>query len=301
MNTEKLEQFHKKHYKKLLIIPLLILILALVQIGIQYAQTGDFINKGVSLKGGISLRIETNYNDIDSLESFLANEFSKEDFDIRSLRQSTGENALLIEATEGVGEDNLLNAIKEKLGDQVPDIDEMASSLELVSSSFSNDFFKTAIKAVLMAFIFMAIVVFYIYRLLIPSLSVMIAAFTDIVGTIAVYNLLGFNMSAGGIAALLMLIGYSVDTDILLNSQVLKNHEGSVFERMFSAFKTGTMMIFTSMAAVLVGLIFTKSDVLFEVFLIILIGLFIDMITTWIQNAGLLMWYLEKKKGVNNG
>src|SRR3989344_1364121 len=203
MNTEKLEQFHKRHYKKLLIIPLLILILALVQIGTQYAQTGDFINKGVSLKGGISLRIETNYNDIDSLESFLANEFPKEDFDIRSLRQSTGENALLIEATEGVGEDNLLNAIKEKLGDQVPDIDEMASSLELI-----------------------------------PSLSVMIAAFTGIVGTISVYNLLGFNMSAGGIAALLMLIGYSVDTDILLNSQVLKNHEGSVFERMFSAFKT---------------------------------------------------------------
>ena len=296
-----IEQFYMKHYKKLLIIPFLILILSLIQIGTQYAQTGDFINKGVSLKGGISIRIETNYNNIEELESYLTEKFPKEDFDIRVLRQATGESALLIEATEGIGEDNLLNAVKEKLGDKVPEIDEMASSLELVSSSFSNDFFKTAIKALLTAFIFMAIVVFYIYRLLVPSLAVMLSAFTDIVGTIAVFNLLGINMSAGGIAALLMLIGYAVDTDILLNSRVLKSYDGTVFERFYSAFKTGTMMIATSIVAVLVGLIFTKSDVLFEVFLIIIIGLIIDMFTTWIQNAGLLMWYLEKKKGANNG
>ncbi len=296
-----IEQIYMKHYKKLLIIPFLILILSLIQIGTQYAQTGDFVNKGVSLKGGISLRIETNYNNIEELEAFLISKFPKEDFDIRVLKQATGESALLVEATEGVGEDNLLNAIKEKLGDIVPEVEDMASSLELVSSSFSNDFFKTAIKAVLIAFLFMAIIVFYIYRLVLPSLSVMLSAFTDIVGTIAVFNLIGINMSAGGIAALLMLIGYSVDTDILLNSRILKNSEGTIFERMFSAFKTGSMMIATSIIAVLVGLIFTKSDVLFEVFLIIIIGLIIDMFTTWIQNAGLLMWYLEKKKGTNNG
>ena len=68
----------------------------------------------------------------------------------------------------------------------------------------------------------MGLVVFIYFRTLVPSLAVILAAFSDIVVTLAIFNLTGEKLSTAGVAAFLMLIGYSVDTDILLNTRVLK-------------------------------------------------------------------------------
>ena len=63
-----LKRIYEKKYKLLLIIPLVLLILSLAQIGMQYSQTGEFLNKGVSLKGGITISIEKSTNiEIDPL------------------------------------------------------------------------------------------------------------------------------------------------------------------------------------------------------------------------------------------
>ena len=67
---------------------------------------------------------------------------------------------------------------------------------------------------------------------------------------------------------------------------------------MFEAFKTGITMTLSSIAAVGVALIFTISfsAVLSQIFTILLIGLGFDLLNTWITNASLLKWYLEKKQ-----
>jgi preprotein translocase subunit SecF len=43
-------------------------------------------------------------------------------------------------------------------------------------------------------------------------------------------------------------------------------------------------------------LVFTQSEVLKQIMTILLIGLVVDLINTWIQNAGILRWYVEKKE-----
>ena len=67
---EKFEGFYNRNYKKLMLIPLILLFLSFVVIGVHYSRTGDFINKDVSLKGGISATIYGEF-DIDKLESDL--------------------------------------------------------------------------------------------------------------------------------------------------------------------------------------------------------------------------------------
>jgi len=129
----------------------------------------------------------------------------------------------------------------------------------------------------------------------IPSLAVILSAFSDIIITLAIVNIVGMKLSTAGIAAFLMLIGYSVDTDILLSTKVLKTREGSILNRIFIAMKTGLTMSVTTMAAITVALIFAQSEVLKQIMTILLIGLLIDLINTWIQNAGILRWYMEKK------
>src|SRR3972149_9160508 len=48
---------YDKHYKLLLLIPILILMLSLVYLGIFYSKNGDIIYKDVSLSGGTSITI----------------------------------------------------------------------------------------------------------------------------------------------------------------------------------------------------------------------------------------------------
>ena len=143
----------------------------------------------------------------------------------------------------------------------------------------------------------MGIVVFIIFRTFIPSTAVIISAFADILMTLVVVDLLEIKMATAGIVAFLMLIGYSVDTDILLTSRVLKRREGSVNERIINSMKTGMTMTLTSLFAFIVALFIVKSfsNVLTQIFTILSIGLAFDLLNTWITNVSILKWYAEQK------
>ena len=142
---------------------------------------------------------------------------------------------------------------------------------------------------------------FFYFKNSIPSLAIMLSAFADIFMTLALFNLLGMNMSTAGIVAFLMLIGYSVDTDILLTNRVLKRHEDSLNKRLFSAFNTGMTMTLTSLLAIIVALIIVSSfsAVLTKIFTVLVIGLSFDILNTWITNVSILKWHMKRKENKN--
>jgi preprotein translocase subunit SecF len=133
----------------------------------------------------------------------------------------------------------------------------------------------------------------------VPSIAVIFAAFSDLVITVAVIDLLGVKISAPGLVAFLMLIGYSVDTDILLTNKALRG-SGSLNSRIYDAFKTGSFMTLTALAAVLPSFLFITGlpDAFRQIFLVVSIGLFADLFNTWLTNAGIVKWYCQKK-GIN--
>ena len=148
----------------------------------------------------------------------------------------------------------------------------------------------------ILSLILVAALTFVYIRLSIPSVYVITCAIADILIPMSLVNLTGMSLSTAGIAAFLMLIGYSVDSDIVLTMRVLKRKEDSLNSRIFGAFKTGITMTLTSLAAVLVGYIITISPVLKQIFFILIIGLITDIIVTWSVNASLLKWYCDKRE-----
>jgi preprotein translocase subunit SecF len=92
-----------------------------------------------------------------------------------------------------------------------------------------------------------------------------------------------------------MLIGYSIDTDVLLTNRLIKERGEDYFEKTYFAFKTGVLMTCTTLAAGIGALLLTNSEVIFEIALILVVGLLVDFISTWIQNSAILLWWLEKK------
>ncbi len=298
MIISKLKRYYEKEYKKLLIIPFIILTLALLQIGYQISTTGDFVEKGISLKGGMSMTVPTGETvDIDVLETALASSFPETDISVRTLAQAGRTTGFIVESDIEINDkqkvDDLVDSVVTNTGlDLISD----DYSIEGIGSSLGQSFFREAFFAIIAAFIFMGIVVFLYFRTLVPSFAVILAAFSDMVITLAVINILGIKLSTAGIAAFLMLIGYSVDTDILLSTKVLKRKTGTVMERIYTAMRTGITMNFSTMAAVIIALIITSSEVISQIMIIILIGLIADLINTWIQNVGLLRLYVERKQ-----
>ena len=101
-------------------------------------------------------------------------------------------------------------------------IDVSDHSIENVGSSLGSSFWVQAQMGLILAFIFMGIIVFIIFRSFVPSMAVIASAVSDILITLGMMQLFGIQLSLAGFAALLMLIGYSVDTDIMLTSRLLR-------------------------------------------------------------------------------
>lgn len=284
--------FYNKNYKRLLVLPAIIIVISLIYLFSFYAQHNDIIRKDVSLTGGTTVTI---YNTVDiaELENFLSQNL--EDFSIREISDlRTGiQEAFVVQTTAEA--DRTKELLEDYLGYELTDEN---SSIEFTGSSLSSAFYSQLRIAIIIAFILMALVVFIIFRTFTPSLAVVLSAFADITMTLALVDFLGWKISSAGIVAFLMLIGYSVDTDIMLTSRLLKRKDEAIDARIFSAFKTGITMTLTSLVAVVVALVITAgfSDILKQIFSILTIGLSFDIFNTWITNAGILKWHVEKKE-----
>jgi preprotein translocase subunit SecF len=286
-------RFYDRNYKKLLLIPFIILGLSILQILIQTAVTGDFVNKGISLKGGVTVTVQTDQKlELRHLETQLRNAFPDNDINVRSFARSGQFAGVVIEADIDVDNQEELDRIVQAITHFTQSTE---YSVEGIGSSLGESFFKEVGIALMLAFIFMGIVVFITFRKVIPSLAVILAAFMDILVTLAIVNIIGIKLSTAGVAAFLMLIGYSVDTNILLTTKVIKGREGTVIERVLKAMRTGLTMSSTTIGAILVALALTQSDVIRQIMTILLIGLLVDLVSTWLQNVGILRLYLERK------
>ena len=333
------EHWYNKNHKKILIIPAIILTLSIIYLGIFYIQTGDIINKDVSLTGGTTITIQT-----EILSQDFENAISKNisDFEIKTISDNAGNQMQLIITVKESDTEALETTLENFLG---YDLTSENSSKETTSASLSSDFYKQLIVAVILAFFWMAAVVFLIFskgrkmkfwtiilnvllgffmgkffltinpiisaiifialastliriyiKNSVPAFAVMLCAFSSIIMTLAVVNIIGMQMSTAGIVAFLMLIGYSVDTDILLTTRLLKRKEG-VNKALLGAFKTGTTMTITSIIAITAALItiYSFASVLNHIFTILLIGLSFDLFNTWVANASIIKWHVETK------
>ncbi len=291
-SSYKALNFYDQYYKQLLLIPVLLLLISIISIGVLYANTGDFFHKGISLSGGVTITLVEEDVDYSDLENNLRSEFSQYEVNVRSLTDAGSQVGVIVESNilpEDELSDDFIDRVKELTG-----VSEDNMSVESIGASLGDAFFRQTAVALLFAFLFMGIVVFAYFRSFIPSAAVILAAASNIIVTVAILNLINFRLGTAGIAALLMLIGYSVDTDILLTTRLLKEKEGTLFERLLGAMRTGVTMTGTTLVAVTVAFIVAESQVLREIILVVMIGLVIDLINTWLQNASILRWYVER-------
>lgn len=270
-------------YKPLIIIPVIITLLAL---GIILSGG---LKEGIDLKGGsIAVLQLTEPVTNDQLVTMVSNATGVPADLITSTTTGNNQSTVQIAGTAA----NVVDVASAING--VANIQSYNSVGPLLSAQSLNQVYY----ALAFAFLFMSITVFIIFRHIVPSIAVILAALCDIIIAIGGMSLFGIPLSLASVGALLMLIGYSVDTDILLTTRVLKRREGTVIERAKDAMGTG----FT-MAAAAIGLmvalylvvlfLMPNAEILDQIAAVLIIGLVADVLATWLMNLGILRWYME--------
>jgi preprotein translocase subunit SecF len=268
--------------RQLAAIPLAILGLALLVIAAWYVMTGVPVDLGLAFTGGTEVRFTAD----DDLEG-VRDTFDGTEYE--SIQSTAGGNTyILTTQAEDTGD---IERAATQAGYDVEQVQER-------SASFGAEAQRQALLGMAVAFLGMSALVFVLFRTFIPSIAVVLSAFSDIMIPVALMNIFNIPLTLGTVAALLMLIGYSVDSDILLNNHILRRR-GGFYESAYRAMRTGITMTLTSISAMV---IMTITATLFgipllpDIGLILVFGLTADLMNTYLLNMSLLRYY--KYEGV---
>jgi len=274
--------------RQLAAVPLAILAVALLVLSGSFLISGTPVPLGMDFAGGAELTIQTT-----SSEEEIQQAFDVEPDSIQSAQSPDAQNQYIVQFA-GIEQDQIEALTDQAEANLQQDGDASIIQQESTASpGFAEQSQQTALLGLAVAFLGMSVIAFVLFRTFVPSIAIVVSAFSDIVIPLAFMSIVGIQLSLGTVAALLMLIGYSVDSDILLNNHVLRR-EGDFYESSHRAMQTGITMTVTAMVAMLVmgisGYLF-GIGLLASIGIILFVGLAADLMNTYLLNLSMLRWY----------
>ncbi|ASJ08269.1 preprotein translocase subunit SecF [Thermococcus siculi] len=274
-----LKSLAEMEYKKMILYPLVVFLLALILLAVNFPILG------IDLQGGV---VVTAYG-VDANPDQLAKDLSaKLGVDVR-VESFTGVDTKGVRVYAPVGTDP--TEIIQIMRETYPDAEYTHSE---VQPTFGEIAQKQGLRAIALAFIAMAVVVFLFFRHPVPSFTIIFSALSDMAIAIAMMGIFGIELTTATIAALLMLIGYTVDSNILLTTKLLRRKEDTVEDAYLSAVSTGFTMSTTTLGALIVLWFISTSQTIDNIAIVLIFGLLADFMNTWVLNAGVLKWYLSR-------
>ena len=243
----------------------------------------------------------SNVSQVDSLLAPLINKGFLKSNDLRDIK-SAKNNDDLKTATNQVlmtANDNFAQEARNIITTQLNLGKDAKIQVREVAPTLGHNFWKTSINVLIIALVLLILIILLFFREVVPSVLIIFAAVFDILAALAGMSLFNLSLSLTTIPALLMLIGYSVDTDIMLSTRVLKDKLTSPLQSANHSIITGLTMTGTTFATIIVMLIvsyLTQMIVMYEISLILISGLIGDTISTWLFNAPALLSYVNKRK-----
>ncbi|AGN02352.1 preprotein translocase subunit SecF [Salinarchaeum sp. Harcht-Bsk1] len=281
--------FDRYTNRQLAAVPLALLALALVVVGANVMLIGAPAPLGIEFTGGTELVIDTTGSADD-----VRTAFDTQPEDIQTVQGQS--NRYIVTFGPDAGENG--PSVQDQANDRLEPPsgnDAVVQGVSSVDATFAENTQRLALIGIIAAFVGMSVIAFALFRVFVPSVAIVISAFSDIMIPLALMGIVGYELSLGTVAALLMLIGYSVDSDILLNNHVLRRGTGGDFyDDVHRSMKTGVTMTVTSMAAMatmaIVAYLF-GIDLLTAIGTILFVGLAADIMNTYMLNVTLLRWY----------
>ena len=286
MLYEKFSKWYGTHYKVLMIIPLIVFLLCSSIFINNKSKNGEFFPKDIDLSGGTLFNIYTSNIPLGARETI---ELANLNFREVKGHDSNEIIAVMVEA----GPDYDETEVRELVESVFPDVE---YDVRNVGPSMGESFMSSAQKAIIFAFIMMGLVLAFIFKQPIVALTVILSGFLNVFEAAAVMTLFGVKLAPHTIGALLMLMGWGVDSEVLFDTKLLREKGGEPKKRALTAMKTAMTMSFAVFASLSSLYFISTSTMIKDMALVLLLGAFFDIINTWFQSLSMVLWFMEAKQ-----
>lgn len=208
-------------------ISIVVIVAGLITMPINIARTGNALNYDIEFAGGTSTHVTVaegqGYDSYEALEA-----------DIQDLvSEATGDKTPQFQNVKGKDEfiiktitlSNDQRIALEKVLSEKYDIGNESIKSETISATISNEMRRAAVIAVILAAIFILIYITFRFHDFRFGVSAVIALLHDVLVVLAVYSILGVSVNNSFIAAMLTIIGYSINDTIVLFDRVRENQK----------------------------------------------------------------------------
>jgi preprotein translocase SecF subunit len=172
------------------------------------------VNLGVDFKGGttIEIRLEKKM-DIEKIR----NSLSKSKINNFSVKEFGTVNDLLIYTDNSIPPNDIKNFLEKDLKEKVT-----IRKIETVGPKVGSELIKSAVYSVLLCLIAIFLYLWFRFEWQF-SLGGIIALFHDLIITVGVFALLGLQFDLSIIAALLTILGYSINDTVIIYDRIREN------------------------------------------------------------------------------
>ncbi len=283
--------FRKKAY----ILSTLLIIISLASIFLKG------INWGVDFSGGTLLQVHVENTSISDVRKVVL------DMGLKSATvQNFGEpNEFLIRYKEPVDAGKVVKTLKEKLGKDV-----RLDRTEKVGPTIGSELKRQAITIVVVALILMLLYIWIRFDLYF-GLGAVLALFHDSIITLGMYSLAGLEFTTTTVAALLTIIGYSINDTIVVSDRVreyLASFEGmklvpsklyEVFNKAINSTLSRTVITSLTTLIVVIALMLFGGPVLFGFAFTLFVGIIVGTYSS-IFVVSALVYELKTRKVQQN-
>jgi len=311
-----LADVYKKYYKRLLYIPV---VLFFVYIYLAFISPG--IHLGIDFSGGVLVSFASPKPfDAHALEQAIKAATGAADVRVtptlsiergrtmyggiievaypsnkQVVARSSGQTPTITQAeTNTVAfRSTILNVLKKV----VPDARDVV--IREVTPTLGGTFWKIAMWVAIWAVILLTLSVLFFFRQAVPSMIMIGSAIFDLLGMLALMAVFNIPLTLETMTILLMQVGYSIDTDVVLATHLLKRRGADPPARAARAAKTGVHMTGTTFVAMIfvyaVGYL-TRNLTVMRIANVMFFGLISDLFVTWLMNASVLIWWVSRRK-----
>lgn len=149
---------------------------------------------------------------------------------------------------------------------------------------------------VIAAFIVMGVLFLIIFRRRIVPATILLVIALDVICVLGYMALLRLPLSLASTVGILVLICYAIDTNVMLAWRVLKRVGGEPREQAAGSMSTGLTMGVIMVAVLLVLNIITGAMQLNVLTAVLIFGIAINILNTWLLGAGIILGHAERRQ-----
>ena len=280
--------FIENNYKKFLLISILLFAIFTGIILFNYFKYGYIINKSITISGGYVTLINNNYNLTNTEIQNILNRMNITDYVLYSTS-----NIIYIASRDQINGTLLISLLNQyyNISIQPSDI-----SIQQYSSLIGDLIFNQFLFFVILAMIFAAFVIFIAFRVSNTTLNIISTILFDIIGLLAILSITKYPIGANGFIAMLMILGFAIDNNVVLSTNMIKEKDKPFIERVKMSFRVGMLMEIIALYTLLLLYFIVPDPSVNEFAFVLSTATILDLIYYLIGNIPLYKYFEAKKE-----